>query len=582
MTATPETQPLEPDRPRRGRHPLRRRLRRRHAAHRRPLHRRQRRVRQRPGDAAELPGRDPGPGRHHRRRLVVPGAHLRPRHRHAGRRAERARRDEPGGAQGQPRRPAARARRSSSTPTRSTSATSTRSATTPTRSTTTRSPRTASYPVPMTSITLEATQGARREAARRRALEELLRPRPDLVDVHAPDRPDHRVDRRRSSRTNAAGPRREPRRVQGRATTSVRPPSCSTTRSRSQPAQLPPGRYRNITGNVALAYGLIAAGQQAKLPILYASYPITPASDILHELSKHKNFGVRTLQAEDEIAAVGVAIGGAFAGQLGVTATSGPGRRPQVRGARASRSASSCRSCSSTCSAAARRPGCRPRPSRPTCCSRCTAATASRRCRSSPRSRRATASTPRSRRVRLALKYRTPVILLTDGYLANGSEPWQLPDVDALPDISVPFATEPEPRRRVLAVPARPRDARPPVGDPGHARPHAPHRRHREAGRHRQRQLRPGQPRAHDPHPGREDRRASPTTSRWSRSTTTTTPSVLVLGWGSTWGSIRRRCAGCAAPGKQVAHAHLVHLNPFPREPRRGAGRATRRCSSPR
>ncbi len=91
------------------------------------------------------------------------------------------------------------------------------------------------------------------------------------------------------------------------------------------PAALPPGRYRNITGNVALAYGLIAAGQQSKLPILYASYPITPASDILHELSKHKNFGVRTMQAEDEIAAIGVAIGGAFAGQLGVTATSGPG-----------------------------------------------------------------------------------------------------------------------------------------------------------------------------------------------------------------------------------------------------------------
>ena len=91
------------------------------------------------------------------------------------------------------------------------------------------------------------------------------------------------------------------------------------------PRRSAPGTYRNITGNVALSYGLIAAAQQAKLPILYASYPITPASDILHELSKHKNFGVRTLQAEDEIAAAGVAIGAAFAGQLGVTGTSGPG-----------------------------------------------------------------------------------------------------------------------------------------------------------------------------------------------------------------------------------------------------------------
>ena len=91
------------------------------------------------------------------------------------------------------------------------------------------------------------------------------------------------------------------------------------------PARLTPGKYRNITGNVALSYGLLAGSQAANLPICYASYPITPASDILHELSRHKNFGVRTLQAEDEIAAIGAAIGAAFAGQLGVTATSGPG-----------------------------------------------------------------------------------------------------------------------------------------------------------------------------------------------------------------------------------------------------------------
>src|SRR3989442_6153368 len=90
------------------------------------------------------------------------------------------------------------------------------------------------------------------------------------------------------------------------------------------PAQLPPGRYRNITGNVALAYGLIAASQSSKLPIVYASYPITPASDILHELSRHKNFGVRTLQAEDEIGAAGVAVGAAFPRPLGLTPTSGP------------------------------------------------------------------------------------------------------------------------------------------------------------------------------------------------------------------------------------------------------------------
>jgi len=92
-----------------------------------------------------------------------------------------------------------------------------------------------------------------------------------------------------------------------------------------KPAQLAPGRYRNISGNIALAYGIIAAGQKSNLPVVCASYPITPASDILHELSKHKNFGVRTMQAEDEIAAIGVAIGAAFAGNLAVTTTSGPG-----------------------------------------------------------------------------------------------------------------------------------------------------------------------------------------------------------------------------------------------------------------
>ncbi len=136
-----------------------------------------------------------------------------------------------------------------------------------------------------------------------------------------------------------------------------------------------------------------------------------------------------------------------------------PRRGPQGRGARPRdehRAAADARR------RAARWPvdrACRPRPSRPTCCSRCTAATARRRCRSSPRSRRATASTPRSRACGWRVKYRTPVIVLTDGYMANGSEPWRFPDVDELPDISVPFAEEPEPRavRRhlgLLAVPA--------------------------------------------------------------------------------------------------------------------------------
>ena len=128
--------------------------------------------------------------------------------------------------------------------------------------------------------------------------------------------------------------------------------------TRSSPRRCRRATYRNITGNLALAYGLIAAAQRAELPLFLGSYPITPASDILHELSKHKNFGVMTFQAEDEIAGVGAALGAAYGGALGVTTTSGPGRRAEVRDDRPGRDASSCRWSSSTCSAAARRPAC--------------------------------------------------------------------------------------------------------------------------------------------------------------------------------------------------------------------------------
>ena len=168
---------------------------------------------------------------------------------------------------------------------------------------TARSRRSASYEVPMTSITIEATKELGVKPARRRALEELLRARADLLDVHASDRAARSSGSRSGSRTASRGARGQPRRVQGglqlrRDRRAVRPP----LRGRRRHAAAP-GTYRNITGNVALSYGLVAAAQQAKLPIFYASYPITPASDILHELSKLKNFGVRTLQAEDEIAA---------------------------------------------------------------------------------------------------------------------------------------------------------------------------------------------------------------------------------------------------------------------------------------
>ena len=208
-----------------------------------------------------------------------------------------------------------------------------------------------------------------------------------------------------------------------------------------RPAQMPAGEYTSITGNTALAWGLIAAGQLSKLPVTLGSYPITPASDILHELSKHKHFGVRTVQAEDEIAAVGVALGAAFSGHLGVTTTSGPGvalksetislaiaiELPLViidiqRGG-PSTGLPTKTEASDLNLAMFGRHGESPIPivasHSPAQCFRAAIEAA-----------------------RIALKYRTPVMLLSDGYLANGSEPWLLPDISTLPDISVPFATE--------------------------------------------------------------------------------------------------------------------------------------------
>ena len=209
-----------------------------------------------------------------------------------------------------------------------------------------------------------------------------------------------------------------------------------------KPAKLRPGTYRNISGNLALSYGLVAASQLSGLPLFLGAYPITPASDILHELSKHKAFGVRTFQAEDEIAGVGAALGAAFGGALGVTTSSGPGiaLKAETIGLAVSlelpllvidiqRSGPSTGMPTKTEQADLLqvlygRNGEAPvpvvAPCTPSDCFHAAVEAA-----------------------RIALKYRTPVVLLSDGYLANGSEPWLLPDVASLPDISVEFATEP-------------------------------------------------------------------------------------------------------------------------------------------
>ena len=330
-----------------------------------------------------------------------------------------------------------------------------------------------------------------------------------------------------------------------------------------RPARLDPGKYRNITGNLATSYGLIAGAQQAKLPIVYASYPITPASDILHELSKHKNFGVRTLQAEDEIAAVAVAIGAAFAGHLGVTATSGPGvdlkseaiglavslELPLVivdvqRGGPSTGLPTKTEQ-SDLLLAMYGRHGESPVP--------IVAAQSPSHCFDAA-----------FEAVRIALKYRTPVILLTDGYVANGSEPWKLPDVDALPDISVPFAEGPNHDGEFWPYLRDPETLARPWAIPG-----TPGLMHRIGGIEKQEGT--GnvnyEPANHELMTHiRADKVAGiardipeVAVDRDGEAADT-----LVLGWGSTWGPISEAVRRVRAGGRAVDHAQLVHLNPFP------------------
>jgi len=337
---------------------------------------------------------------------------------------------------------------------------------------------------------------------------------------------------------------------------------------RIKPASLTPGTYTNITGNSALAWGLIAASQLSGLPIFLGSYPITPASDILHELSRHKEFGIRTLQAEDEIAGISSAIGAAFGGHLGVTTTSGPGLALKgealglaislelpllvidIQRGGPSTGLPTKTEASDLMQAMYGRHGESPVP--------IVAA-------KSPSDCFAVAIEA----ARIALKYRTPVILLSDGYLANGSEPWRLPDVAALPDISVPFATETNhegPDGEPLFWPY--------LRDPDTlARPWAvpgtPGLEHRIGGLEKE----DGSGNiSYEPanHEHMVELRAARVAgiARDIPPTPVTgdvdDADLLVLGWGSTWGAIDGGVNRCRARGMKVAHAHITHLNPFP------------------
>jgi 2-oxoglutarate ferredoxin oxidoreductase subunit alpha len=331
------------------------------------------------------------------------------------------------------------------------------------------------------------------------------------------------------------------------------------------PAKLEPGTYTNVSGNTALAWGLVAAAHQAKLPLFLASYPITPASDILHELSKHKNFGVRTMQAEDEIAAVGAALGAAFGGHLGVTTTSGPGvdlksetiglaislELPllivDIQRGGPSTGLPTKTEAADLLLAMYGRHGEAPLP--------IVAAKTASHCFFAA-----------IEAARLALKYRTPVILLSDGYLANGAEPWRLPSTDDLPDITVAFATQPNGDDGATFLPYK-RDpdtlARP------WAVPGTPGLEHRVGGIEKEDGT--GNI-SYDPdnHERMVRLRAAKIAGiakdipALVADDPTGDADTLVLGWGSTEGSIVAAVRNLRARGRKVAQAHLVHLNPFP------------------
>jgi 2-oxoglutarate ferredoxin oxidoreductase subunit alpha len=336
-----------------------------------------------------------------------------------------------------------------------------------------------------------------------------------------------------------------------------------------KPARLTPGTYRNISGNTALAYGLIAASQLAGLPLFLGSYPITPASDILHELAKHKRFGVRTFQAEDEIGAVGAALGASFGGSLAVTSTSGPG---MLLKAETIGLAVSVELPLIVCDI--QRAG--PSTGMPTKTEQADLLQAMfGRNGESPVPIVAPASPADCfdaaiEAARIAVKYRTPVILLSDGYLANGSEPWRIPDTASLPDLSAEFAFaaapgsgdegggEFEPFRRDPATLARP-----------WAVPGTPGLEHRIGGIEKADVT--GEI-SYDP--DNHDRMVRLRQAKIDGIAADIEPlsvddpdgnaRVLVLGWGSTYGSVGAAVRRVRNEGHSLAQAHLRHLNPFP------------------
>jgi 2-oxoglutarate/2-oxoacid ferredoxin oxidoreductase subunit alpha len=328
-----------------------------------------------------------------------------------------------------------------------------------------------------------------------------------------------------------------------------------------KPAPAEPGTYRNVNGATAMALGLVAASVRSGLPLFYASYPITPASELLHDLSRFTRFGVRTMQAEDEIAAVNIALGAAFGGHLGVTATSGPGMDLKaetiglavalelplvvidVQRAGPSTGMPTKTEASDLLMAMYGRHGESPLP--------IVAAYTPGQCFDSA-----------LEAVRIAVKYRTPVILLSDTFLANSSEPWPVPDVESLPEMDPAFTTGPNEGESFM----------PYLRDANLARPWAV----------------PGTPGLEHRIGGLEKEHGSGNISYEADNHSLMTrlraeriakiaediplldvddpdgAEVLVLGWGSSSGTIRAAARRVRNRDKKVAVAHLHHLNPLP------------------
>lgn len=329
-------------------------------------------------------------------------------------------------------------------------------------------------------------------------------------------------------------------------------------------AKMPAGTYRSVMGNQALAYGLIAASQRSGLPLFLGSYPITPASDILHELSRHKNFGVRTFQAEDEIAAITAAIGAAYGGSLGVTTSSGPGIALKgeamglavmleipllvinIQRGGPSTGLPTKTEQSDLMQAYYGRNGECPMPI-------------------------VSASTPADcfsavfEAARIAVQHMTPVMFLSDGYIANGAEPWRFPQTKDLPAIDVKFMTElPEGETKFKPYQRDGRGVRP------WAIPGTPGFEHRIGGLEKQNitgnvnyepenhqlmvQLRQSKVDKIAEHIPEQQLDSGPSSGK-----------ILVVGWGSTYGAIKSAVAELQAKGEAVSHLHLRYIRPFPR-----------------